>query len=45
MPGIKLVNMAANWCMVFKVFDILLLTFLHKYFRKSLKSVQASYGT
>ena len=26
----RFVNMAADWCMVFKVFDLLLLSFLHK---------------
>ena len=26
----RFVNMAADWCMVFKVFDLLWLSFLHK---------------
>ena len=32
--GSKSLNMAANWCMFFKVFVILLLTFLHKILQK-----------
>ena len=35
----RFVNMAADWCMVFKVFDILLLSFLHKNTSEDLKNV------
>ena len=46
-PVYRFVNMAADWCMVFKVFDLLLLSFLHKNTSedlKSFKSAQARYG-
>ena len=35
----RFVNMAADWCMVFKVFDLLLLSFLHKNTSEDLKKV------
>ena len=35
--AVKFVNMAADWCMVFKVFDLLLLSFLHKNTSEDLK--------
>ena len=35
----RFVNMAADWCMVFKVFDLLLLSFLHKNTSKDLQKV------
>ena len=35
----RLVNMAADWCMVFKVFDLLLLSFLHKNTSEDLKKL------
>ena len=34
---VKFVNMAADLCMVFKVFDLLLLSFLHKNTSEDLK--------
>ena len=43
----RFVNMAADWCMVFKVYDLLLLSFLHKNTSENLKSfisAQARYG-
>ena len=45
--AVKFVNMAADLCMVFKVFDLLLLSFLHKNTSEDLKkfkSAQARYG-
>ena len=35
----RLVNMAADWCVVFKVFDLLLLSFLHKNTSEDLKKL------
>ena len=35
--AVKFVNMATDWCTVFKVFDILLLSFLHKNTSEDLK--------
>ena len=37
--AVKFVNMAADWCMVFKVLYILLLSFLHKNTSEDLKKV------
>ena len=45
--GVKFVNMAADWCIASKVFELLLLSFLHKTLQnilKSFKSAQARYG-
>ena len=36
----RFVNMAAHWCMVFKVFDLLLLSFLHKNTSEDLKKFE-----
>ena len=35
----RFVKMAADWCMVFNVFDLLLLSFLHKNTLEDLKKV------
>ena len=35
--AVTFVNMAADWCMVFKVVDLLLLSFLHKNTSEDLK--------
>ena len=40
--GVKSVNMPADWCMVFRVFVFLLLSFLHKIIQKFLKFVKVS---
>ena len=38
--AVKFVNMADDWCMVFKVFDLLLLSFLLKNTSEDLKKFQ-----
>ena len=40
--GVKFVNMAAYWCTAFKVFELLLLSFLHKILQKILKSFKSA---